>query len=217
MSIKKIVLYGIILLILYHFSRYLTLFIIIAIVFKYAFKSIKSGKSRIMGIVDRAKNLHRNFLVKRKIKEIIEHHNEKIQELVQMEKSSTLYEYGKENFYLIIDGFKAILFSIIKIEMKTEKTVIAKAVEAIYEILSSVESGFRLVLKNTGSKVILYIVLYTANYTLRLTSDSLAKMANEVDNLRKALTISLSTTELREIILNIDVVRNKELKEVMVS
>ena len=170
-----------------------------------------------MGIVDRAKNLHRNFLVKRKIKEIIEHHNEKIQELVQMEKSSTLYEYGKENFYLIIDGFKAILFSIIKIEMKTEKTVIAKAVEAIYEILSSIESGFRLILKNTGSKVILYIVLYTANYTLRLTSDSLAKMANEVDNLRKALTISLSTTELREIILNIDVVRNKELKEVMVS
>jgi len=213
MNLKKIVIYGIALLILYHFSRYLTLLILTIIAAKYVFKGIRSGKDKASKILNRLGILRRNFSIKKRIKDIVNYRGE-LRGLVRINRPSTLYQCEKENFYVIVNGFKAILFSIIKVEIKAEKSLMVKTIEKIYELLSPLGNNFHLILRNTNSKLILYIVIYTASYTLRLTPDLLTRMINEVDGLRRAVALSLSS--LGETILNFDVVQNRELIEVMI-
>ncbi len=215
MNLKKIVVYGIALLILYHFSRYLTLLVLMIIAAKYILRGVRSGKDKVSGILNRLGILRRSFSIKKRIKDIVNHRGE-LRGLVRIDRSSTLYQCEKENFYVIVNGFKAILFSIIKVEIKAEKSLVVKTIEKIYELLSPLGNNFRLILRNTKSRLILYIVLYTASYTLRLTPDLLTRMISEVDGLRRAVVLSLSTAGLEETILNFDVVQNRELIEVMI-
>ncbi|GEM_PF-2191651 len=217
MSLKKLIFYGLALIILYHFSRYLTLLIIVVLIIKFLANKIGENKGNVKKYLGKVEDFARRFLVKRKIKGIFKRDKQALG-LIKIKKSTALYQCENGDFFLILDGFKATLFSIIRVEFKTDGELASLDIlKNIYDLLVSTDSKFRLLLESIDDHLTLYIVLYTIRYTLALTSDLLSSMVDEVGDMRKAIALILSTPNFKNSILNLDIMRNRELIEVIIS
>jgi len=215
MRLSKILVYGIGLLIIYHFSRILTIIILVVVGLRYLFHLYKKS-DKMHKIYEYVARKLRLLSLNRNLKKLLNPLSRAEISLVKLRSFYRIYRCSNDAIFVVINGFKITLFTIIKIHLDPNKISCADFIGSLYQLLSRQIDGFKIVINDFDRQEI-YLILSTSKYAQAITQKLLVDMEDKIDKIRSSLAYLLSSPRMLENILSVDVLRNEDIFEVIIA